>query len=198
MTVYLATGQTISYSTPPYDLTFFPEADLTLHNDIYSIFTTDSYRAFEISNNYIFTLGNNNIVQVYLRANPSLLLQSYTQSSFLSTSEEMVYLSFDQDENFLVLTSSTNDILKHHVHSIGTDGALTLLYVRGDLNFTKIPVRTYMKSTEVYTFFQGSNQLYITNITSNASHFVTLPISKLDARVTPDRSKAILWDTSNG
>ena len=198
MTVYLVTSQTISYSTPPYDLNFFLEADLTLHHEIYSIFSTDLYRAFEISNNYIFTLGNNNIVQVYLRASPSILLQNYTQLSFLSTTEEMMYLSFDQNENYLVLTSYTNSILRHHVHSIGTDGALTLLNLRGDLIFTTIPVRTYMKNNEVYTFFGGSNQLYITNITSNVSHFVTLPISKLDAKVTPDRSKAILWDTSNG
>jgi hypothetical protein len=146
MMVYVALGQTISYSTPPYNLTFFLETNLTLYHDSNSIFSADSYRAFEISNNYIFTLGNNNIVQVYLRASPSLLLQNYTHFSFLNSTEKMVYLSCDQNENYLVLTSSTNGILKHHVHSIGTDGALTLLYVRGMINYNKIPVRVYMKN----------------------------------------------------
>lgn len=97
----------------------------------------------------------------------------------------------------MVLTSSTNSVCKHHIHSIGTDGALTYLGVRGDLSSKKIPIRVYMKSTEVYTFFSGYNQLYITNITTNVSKFVGLPISKIDAKATLDRQRVILWDISN-
>ena len=96
-----------------------------------------------------------------------------------------------------MLTSSTNNILKHYLHSIGTNGALTLMGAKGDLNFNKVPLRTYMKSTQVFTFFTSSNQLYITDINTNVSSFVTLLSSKVDAKATPDHSKVIVWDTSN-
>ena len=87
---------------------------------------------------------------------------------------------------------------KHYVHSIGTGGILNYLYVRGPYASPSRPKRIYMRSSSVYTFFEGSNQLHIADISANTIIYVNLPTSKPDCRVTPDRQKAVVWDTGNG
>ena len=109
----------------------------------------------------------------------------------------MVYLSLDNNEQYLVLTSYTNSIAKHHFHSIGTDGLLTFLGVKGDLNYDKVPDRVIMKGVDIYIFFSGKDQLYITDITTNISVFLTLPLKDKDVMVTVDHEKAVIWDTKN-
>lgn len=67
------------------NLTFLlaPAGNLSLATDPYSPFyPNDFYRNIQYLNSKIYTLGSNNIVQVYNKTNPTSMLQSFNEYSY--------------------------------------------------------------------------------------------------------------------
>ena len=54
-----------------------------------------------------------------------------------------------------------------------------------------------MKNNEIYTFITDVNRLYVTNIDTNVTIPLTLGVTKLGVKMTPDRQRAVIWDKSN-
>lgn len=54
-----------------------------------------------------------------------------------------------------------------------------------------------MKTNKTYTSFEGITQVYRTDIIANITTVVSVATSKPEMKVTPDRSRVIVWDYTN-
>lgn len=99
-------------------------------------YPSDFYRNVVIVGSHIYALGSNNIVQIYNIADLSLPPQVFANYSYSSSPPYcMVYLSVDENESLMVLTSFSNSKLEHLVFS---------------LNSSKVGV--YLNKSDMYSF----------------------------------------------
>lgn len=83
LTTLFATAQAqLSATLANATLTVYPTITLTLYDDPTSYFyPNDYYRNIEVSTNNIYTLGTNNIVEIYQKSNPAIKVQTFTNYS---------------------------------------------------------------------------------------------------------------------
>ena len=179
--------------------TIFSTGDLNLFPDLTSIFYgSDVFRNTEISRNNIYTLGLNNIVQIYSKSDLSVPLQNFTYYSYGNNrSKTIVYVSVSQDESLMALTAHSGTVLEHLIWSIDRNGVVTFKNTTVGFWGLIVPKLVFWKGNKIYTYMKrgiANDSIEITDITSNSSTVVTLNVTNCSVVVSPNREKVVVWD----
>lgn len=198
ITVYAQTGTPVLLPNSV-TLDIFPAAYLQLYSDPTSFYyPSDFYQSTDISMNNIYTLGSNQIVQIYSKLNPSTPIQNFTNYSYsFALPFTLVYASASKDDLIVALTSFKTGILKHIVYSADQNGISAQQSIVGDNSFTTSPSKVWIRDSIIYSYFRSAfsnDSVYITTIASNTSQLIILPCQACSVTVAPNKEKAIVWD----
>lgn len=153
------------------------------------------------TNNHVYSLSTNNVVEIYDKQNPSIkesiITDFFQSSSNIITNFPLYHMSFDANYSSFVMTGFQNLTLRYIIFDILNDSLPTYYYTVDKVTlYTSIPKMTFVANSIIYSFFSpvsSNDSIFCMRMSDNSTFTINLPTSNSSIAVSPDGKIGIVW-----